>query len=336
MNQSTAHTRDERGEWTPDVPVPISPLNHWPPRPIALARWLGAYPGYIWPSNLLCLLVTIAIWLWATPDLASMKTFEAWWVAVLFVRNLGLFLFTFGGLHLLLYVYKQQGDDLRFTLKPFAKNNARFKFRNQLYDNVFRTLAYALPIFTALEAVSYWGFANGHFGFMPFGNDKFAFWTWTIVMAFSVPLIHSVHFYLIHRLLHVRFLYRTVHVYHHHNIEVSPWSGLAMHPLEILLYFSSVALQWLLALHPFNAVLQLTLAAYYAALAHSGFDKVHLGPVKIDAGSFYHYLHHKHFECNYGGSVIAMDNWFGSMHDGTDEARAKIRERARAMRANQG
>ena len=57
-------------------------------------------------------------------------------------------------------------------------------------------------------------------------------------LALAVPVIHEVHFYCIHRLIHIPVLYKWVHSVHHRSINASPWSSLSMHPLEHLLYFS--------------------------------------------------------------------------------------------------
>ena len=40
--------------------------------------------------------------------------------------------------------------------------------------------------------------------------------------------------------------------------------------------------------------------------------------------SYFHYLHHKFFECNYGGVTIPLDRWFGSFHDGSKEHHEKL------------
>jgi sterol desaturase/sphingolipid hydroxylase (fatty acid hydroxylase superfamily) len=147
------------------------------------------------------------------------------------------------------------------------------------------------------------------------------------------PLIHSAHFYFGHRLLHSRLLYRRFHALHHQNIDVGPWSGLSMHPLEHIIYFSTVVVQWLLALHPVNALYQIQLAAFLPALSHSGYDKVLVGKsFRLDGGNYFHDLHHKHFECNYGGSIIPLDRLFGTFHDGTAEADVALRDRLRARR----
>ena len=104
--------------------------------------------------------------------------------------------------------------------------------------------------------------------------DPFLFWGWFIFLLLMGPVIHSIHFYLGHRLLHKRWLYLRVHALHHHNVEVGPWSGLAMHPVEHAIYFSTVIVQWLMALHPVTALFQIPLAIFNAATAHTGFERI--------------------------------------------------------------
>jgi hypothetical protein len=44
--------------------------------------------------------------------------------------------------------------------------------------------------------------------------------------------------------------------------------------------------------------------------------------------------HHKYFECNYAlNGAVQMDKWIGSLHDGTPEADALMRERCREAHA---
>ncbi len=333
MTESVSNARDVRGDWRPAGPIALAPINAWPPRPAATARWLLGFPGVLWPYNALWLAITLLTWTYLTPELAAMASFEAWWVGLLLARNLVLVLALFGGLHWYLHVRRGQGDALKFTSKPFATGARRFAFRDQVRDNVFHALAFGVPVFTAYEAVTYWLFANGHLGLIGIEEGTVLFWAWFAALILLAPVIHAVHFYFGHRLLHVRFLYRTVHHLHHRNVEVGPWSGLSMHPVEHVIYFSTVVVQWLLALHPVNALFQLHLAAFYPALGHAGFDKLKVGGrLDVDGGGYFHYLHHKHFECNYGGSLAPLDKLFGTFHDGTEAADAAMRARLRARR----
>jgi sterol desaturase/sphingolipid hydroxylase (fatty acid hydroxylase superfamily) len=40
-----------------------------------------------------------------------------------------------------------------------------------------------------------------------------------------------------------------------------------------------------------------------------------------------HYLHHRYHTVNFGEGLVPLDKWFGSLHDGSDEAHAAMRKR---------
>ena len=330
MTDVVSEERNSLGEWRPAAAITLAPINAWPIQPRATAKWLFGFPGYLWPHNAFWLVITVFTWVFLTPELAVMTSFEFWWVGLLYVRNLAFITVLFGGLHLYFYVFKRQGNALKFTTRPLATNSRRFLFGVQVRDNVFHTLMFAVPIITGYEAVTYWAFANGYLGILDLAASPILFWGWFALLVLLAPVIHAIHFYLGHRLLHVRALYKTIHSLHHKNVEIGPWSGLAMHPVEHIIYFSTVMVQWLLALHPVNALFQIHLAAFYPALSHSGFEKLKFGnKLSIDGGNHFHYLHHKHFECNYGGSLAPLDKIFNTFHDGTEEADIAMRERRR-------
>ncbi len=334
MAGSTSSERNAAGDWRPSAAITLAPINAWPPAPAKVAKWAFRFPGFLWPYNAFWLLVAVVTWTWLTPSLASMQTLEAWWIGLLLARNTALILACFGGLHLYFYVFRRQGDDQRYTTREFAKGSPRFLFKNQVLDNMVRTLVSSVPIITAYEVATYWLFANGFLGLFDFGASHALFWGWFALMVVLAPFIHSVHFYLGHRLLHVKWLYKTVHSVHHRNVDVGPWSGLAMHPVEHLIYFSTIVVPWVFALHPLNALYQLQLAMFLRALSHSGYDRLKVGKsLEIDAGAHFHTLHHKYFECNYGGSLLPLDKAFGTFHDGTDAAHKRMRARMKERRA---
>ena len=335
MAGSSTDERNVAGEWRPDGAIALAPINAWPPAPKKIAKWAFRFSGFLWPYNAFWLLVAVVTWTWLTPSLTQMQTLEVWWIALILARNAALILACFGGMHLYFYVFRCQQDDLRYTTRPFAKGSKRFLFKDQVLDNMVRTLAFSVPIITAYEVATYWLFANGYLGLFDFGANQALFWGWFALMVLLAPFIHAVHFYLGHRLLHVRWLYKTVHSVHHKNVDMGPWSGLAMHPVEHLIYFSTIVVPWVLALHPLNALYQLHLAAFLPALSHSGYDKLKVGStLEIDGGSHFHYLHHKYFECNYGGSLLPLDRVFGTFHDGTEAAQKQMRERMRERRTS--
>ena len=53
----------------------------------------------------------------------------------------------------------------------------------------------------------------------------------------------------------------------------------------------------------------------------------------INTKHYLHYLHHRYFECNYGagldGSTIPLDKWFGTLHDGSEEAEQRMMNKLR-------
>ena len=49
----------------------------------------------------------------------------------------------------------------------------------------------------------------------------------------------------------------------------------------------------------------------------------------LPLGTFHHQMHHRYFECNYGGLEIPLDEWTGNFHDGSAESHAQFVERRR-------
>ena len=146
--------------------------------------------------------------------------------------------------------------------------------------------------------MTYWLFANGHPGWFDLANQV-AFGGWFVIALVLVPFIHSVHLYLGHCLLHTKLLYKRLHALHHNNVEVGPWSGLSMNPVEHMIYFSKICVQWAIALHLLNDLNQLHLAAFMPAPGHSGFERTDVcRGVFLAADSNFHYQHHRYCEYN--------------------------------------
>ena len=77
--------RDERGFWKPDKEIGLpNPVLSWPPKPYELAKWLKEY---LWPFNIIYLLVAILTWIYLTPEMARMTEFRAGWILEVFFRN---------------------------------------------------------------------------------------------------------------------------------------------------------------------------------------------------------------------------------------------------------
>ena len=65
-----------------------------------------------------------------------------------------------------------------------------------------------------------------------------------------------------------------------------------------------------------------------AIIGHSGFHTLFVANKdRVLLGNFHHQLHHRYFECNYGSVDFPLDRWFGTFHDGSQEARISLKNR---------
>jgi sterol desaturase/sphingolipid hydroxylase (fatty acid hydroxylase superfamily) len=309
--------------------VSYGPAFDWPPRPRSLLKWFFGFPGYLLPWNVLYAVAAVLIWMYLTPALETFKTLSFHWAGLILFRNIVLAIFVFGAWHLWLYVWRKQGTAFKYNRK-WPKESAAFLFGNQTYDNMFYTLVSGVPIWTAYELLLLWAYANS---IAPMINPAENL-VWFVAIFFLVPFIHEVGFYSAHRLLHWPPLYEVAHKLHHRNTNPGPWSGLSMHPIEHVIYFSTILLFFLIPSHPIHMINLASRLGVAPAQGHTGFDRMVIGEeASMDVSYFAHYLHHKYFEVNYSDGIVPLDRWFGSFHDGTPEAHERMKERRNMRRA---
>jgi sterol desaturase/sphingolipid hydroxylase (fatty acid hydroxylase superfamily) len=324
MDDLTYGRRNKRGDWSPNQPVQYAPLFTLPPRPKAFLAWL---PHYFLPWNVLFALSAVAYWAWIVPPVETMQTLSWGWPLRLYAVNaLAIFLF-YGAFELQLYVLKRQERRFKYNGKfPSEQKSKAFWFESQNIDNILRTFLSGVTIWTAVEVLVLWAFANGYAPWLSFAEHPY----YLAALALVVPIIHEFHFFCIHRLIHTPFLYKWVHSVHHNSVNPSPWSSLSMHPVEHLLYFSTAFYHLIIPSNPVIALYQLHYAAFGAIPGHVGFDKIEVGENgSVDSHAYAHYLHHKYFEVNYGDALIPLDRWFGTWHDGSPEGEARMQARYR-------
>ena len=317
-----------RRQWNhrAQTPIATSPLFEWPPRPAAVLRWF-AVRWFNIAENAILTGLALACWTWFQPPLDRMITLEAGWIAQIWARNFVLMVLVAGGLHLWFYTFRRQGDRLKYDARPPLKGGT-FTFRNQLWDNVVWTLASGVTVWTVYEILVFWAMANGWMPVLLWADNP----VWFVLLFALTPLWISFHFYWIHRALHWPPLYRLAHALHHRNTNVGPWSGLSMHPVEHVMFFSSVLLHWIVPAHPIHILFHMQHQALTAATSHTGFEGLLVQDRnRLALGTFHHQMHHRYFECNYGNLEVPWDRVFGSFHDGTDEAHQRIKERRRRM-----
>lgn len=316
-------------EWNyhPELPISMSPVFDLPPKPKAAVAWLGGtWLRLTPPVNHMLFAVVSYLFLW--PSMAAMQQPQWQWMLQIFTIHLAAVLLLAGAMHTYLYIIAGQQMRLKFDVRPMQKSS-RFTFGYQVWDNMFWTLASGVPVWSAWTILYFYLAANDRVPVIhAISNSP----VWFIVMFFIIRFWQSLHFYLIHRLIHLPWLFKKIHHLHHRNVSVGPWSGLSMHPAEHLLYYSGILIHFVVPSHPLHVIFHMFALNLGAIFTHTGFHKLIIkNRETINAGSFHHQLHHRFFECNYGSEEIPIDRWFHSFHDGTNAANKRIRERKKLI-----
>ena len=328
MDDLAFGTRNKRGDWKPKEPVALPPMWRRPFSLPAVLRWI---PGYLFPWNAFHLATALLYWRFVIPDVETMKTLSWGWALWLYAVN-GLCIFLmYGAVEMFYYVRRKQGTRFKYNAKfPADTPSDVFWFKSQNIDNFLRTYLFGIPMWTLVEVLMLWAFANGYVPWLAWADNPY----WLAVLVLAAPVIHDVHFFLIHRAIHWGPLYRWIHSVHHNSINPSPWSSLSMHPVETFIYHGVALWHLVVPSNPVVALFQLHIAGFGALNGHIGFDKLEVSDNRaLDSHAYIHYLHHKYFEVNYGGDgLVPLDKWFGTWHDGSKEGDARMEERFRKKR----
>ena len=322
MDELKYGTRDRRNHWRPKDPIKPAPLLSLPWSFRKFLKWL---PNYFYPWNGLFFLTACIFWFFLTPDIETMKTLEWGWAAYILVRNSVALFLLHGAFELRLYIKRSQGTQFKYNPNwPKDRQSNVFMFSSQNIDNMIRSFGTGVPMWTAYEVLLLWTYANGWGPWTAFSENPWGL----ICLGLAMVMIHEAHFFFTHRMIHIPFLYKHVHSVHHKAVNPSPWSSLSMHPVEHLIYFSGSLIHLLVPSHPLLVIYHLHIAGLGAIVGHIGFDKMVFDKDRsMDTHAYAHYLHHKYFDVNYADGLIPWDKWFGTWHDGTEQADALLRER---------
>jgi len=285
------------------------------------------------------------------------------WVARVFIRDLVLMLVVPGVWDYVLYF-----SPLKETLAPYKFNSKYPPIEQLIRDIGWTFSATVLASVQEVGLMYYWAgghFKAAFFGAAPegeksvpvgpffgtadnsvystpdvFGLGQIHFHQYTACfVVWTMSMLHwrIFHFWFIHRNMHPwrdrknglaqgdvgAFLYRWVHAHHHKSHNPTAFSGISMTPVESVAYLSAglIPMMWRHGCHPWIHLYTKFDLIIGAQIGHDGFDAP-------GGGSYYHQLHHAHFECNYGDSLVPMDWLCGTFEDGskwdkTSSAKAK-------------
>nr|WP_315243767.1 sterol desaturase family protein [uncultured Albidiferax sp.] len=329
MDDSQLGKRNKRGDWAPYQALEPAPL--WV-RPVNLGKILRWLVSYVWPWNALHMASALLYWYAVVPDVATMKTLGWGWALWLYAVNAAAVFVLYGAFELQLYVRRRQGTTFKFNGKfPADQPSDVFWFKSQNIDNFLRSFCVSIPLWTVVEVLFLWCFANGYVPWLAWADNPY----WLAALVLLAPVIHETHFFFIHWAMHTRLGYKWVHAIHHNSVNPTPWSSLSMHPVEAFLYHAVALWHLVIPSNPIIALFQLHIAGFGALNGHIGFDKVEVvDGVAFDSSAYAHYLHHKYFEVNYGGDqLVPLDMLFGTWHDGSPEGQARMQARFDKKRA---
>ncbi len=311
----------------PKVPLKVSPFFTWPLRPLDMMRWVWN-SWFLISEKLILVVVAFISFYWFQPPADVVKSLNFGWIAQIYIRNFMLLFAVAGSLHLYFYAFSKQGQKLKYDPRPLMTKGKQFTLGGQIRDNMFWSLGSGVLVWTLYEALMFWALANGYAPMLTWAAHPVLF----VAMFLLIPIWESFYFYWIHRLLHVPILYKHVHSLHHRNINVGPWSGLSMHPVEHIIFLGSVLIHWIVGAHPVHILYHMQFLTLTAATTHTGFEGLLVKDQnRLKLGTFHHQMHHRYFECNYGSLEVPWDKLFGSFHDGTDAANERMKERRKRI-----
>lgn len=303
------------------LPSGRSPL--WPLRLRALLRFFFGFPGYFLPFTIP--LLALAVWETRFPGYHPGDSLISYY-GVAWARNAASWILFAGSLHLWFNIFKRQGIEAKYVDRWDRVYNKKYTFGYQHLDNIFWSLMSGVTVWTFYETVSVFIHAG-----RPSIFDGSVLSAVYFVALFPLNTMWVlIHFYFQHRLLHHPWLYERFHSIHHRNTNTGPLSGLSMHWVEHFVYLSAVCIFWIIPCDPIHYQYSLLTLALLPAYSHAGFDIWRFGKRSVPLGDYEHFLHHRLFNVNFGGSsLLPLDFLLGTHHDGSAEADKRMRERLR-------
>jgi sterol desaturase/sphingolipid hydroxylase (fatty acid hydroxylase superfamily) len=183
--------------------------------------------------------------------------------------------------------------------------------RHELKLSLLSSWIYALPAAVVIEAWKH----GGTLVYLDIGKYGVA---WLFLSGAIYLVVQDAYYYGLHRLMHVKGLFRFMHAGHHRSRQPTAYASFAFDWSEAALTaWLLPALTFFVPIHPIVIVVLLTLMTILAVLNHSGAEvlpdwlvRSWLGDQLISASR--HSLHHSHFDANYGLYFTFWDRALGT------------------------
>lgn len=137
-------------------------------------------------------------------------------------------------------------------------------------------------------------------------------WPYFFGSAVLLFVVNDAAAYYVHRMFHLKPLFRRIHRHHHKFIATTPYVTVAVHPIELLaLQLSSFLPIFLIPFHPAAIGAVLVYILVFNIIDHSGVRLTSALPWQ--GPSMYHDDHHAHFHCNFGQHLMLWDRLHGTL-----------------------
>lgn len=206
-----------------------------------------------------------------------------------------------------------------------SKYLSKLQYKTPLPKVLFREIlnsAATIIIFSAMAALVFGVFPHQTKMYFQMEEKSLFYFILTFPLMF---LIHDTYFYWIHRLMHLPFLFKYVHLVHHKSTNPTPWTSYSFHLAEALLEAAILPIiAFTLPVHKSALILFFLLQFIYNVYGHLGYELYPKGFQRTWIGrwintSTAHNMHHKYFDGNYGLYFLFWDRMMGTLDQRYDD-----------------
>jgi len=261
------------------------------------------------------------------PAFGPGKTWSLDWMSHILIRNVVATLVICGFWDWFLYFSPLQSKLHKYKINPVYPS-----LRQIRHDALVTVSASCFAALIEILLCHAW--ATGMISFQSKMSDAPYY---NLAMALLLTHYRIPHFHLMHRAMHPwrttsipdigKFLYKQVHSLHHKSYNPTAFSGTNMHPVEATLYYTAALIPVTIGLHPVHSLAVIVDCAMGAWLGHDGFQWP-------GSGDYFHMLHHKHFDCNYGAMHVPLDWLFGTYAGSKEEVSQMWGNKPSGLEAN--
>jgi sterol desaturase/sphingolipid hydroxylase (fatty acid hydroxylase superfamily) len=143
-------------------------------------------------------------------------------------------------------------------------------------------------------------------------------WWYIPISLMLILFLHDTYYYWLHRLFHVKTVYKKVHRVHHKSIKTSAFTSFSFHPFESVAQAIAIPITLLfIPIHIYAFLGMLIFMTLSAIVNHLGVEVYPSGKAgawfgKWFIGATHHDQHHRKFLVNYGLYFTFWDRWMGT------------------------